>query len=99
MEYFIISIIVLTLSLFFALRIAKLNPRLMLLVCAISVFFQLIFDNYFTYLGLWIFDFSHTIGILLPVIPLENLLFGIALTIATVASWESLKEARGRHSA
>ena len=92
MEYFILSIVSIIIASFLALRIAKLDPKAIILVCAISVFFQLIFDNYFTYLGLWVFDFSHTLGILLPVIPLENLIFGISLTLATVASWELMQK-------
>ncbi|QQR92926.1 MAG: lycopene cyclase domain-containing protein [Candidatus Iainarchaeum archaeon] len=45
----------------------------------IFVVFQLIFDNYFTAQGLWVFDRAQVIGIFLPVIPIENLLFGVEL--------------------
>jgi lycopene cyclase domain-containing protein len=90
MEYTMISISVLALCLYYALAIMRLDKKSVLLVSAISVFFQLIMDNYMTFLGLWSFDFSKTLGIAVPIIPLENLLFGIALTVAVVASWERL---------
>ena len=91
MEYTILSVIFLVATFFYALY-AKINIRMLIILCFVSLFFQLIFDNYMTSLGLWIFDYSHTVGIKLPIIPLENLIFGVSLTLATVATWEILKQ-------
>ncbi len=96
MEYTIISIVVLLASLYYAIAVVKLSSKHLLIAVAISVFFQLIFDNYMTLLGLWSFDFSKTLGIAVPIIPLENLLFGASLAIATIASWESVKKNKGQ---
>ena len=88
MEYTMISAVVLLAFLYYALAVVRIPPKRLLIAVAISVFFQLIFDNFTTSLGLWHFDFSKTLGIAVPVIPLENLFFGAALAIATIASWE-----------
>ena len=88
MEYTIISVIAMAVCLYYSLIVMKLHSKRLVLISGISIFFQLIFDNYMTSLGLWIFDFSKTLGITVPIIPLENLFFGLALTIATVVSWE-----------
>jgi len=90
MEYTLLSIAALILSSYYALYIAKLDRTNLALTCAISVFFQLIFDNLMTSLGLWSFDFSYTVGLAVPVIPIENLLFGTSLAIATIASYERM---------
>lgn len=92
MEYTLISIVVLLASLYYALAVVKLSFRYLLITVAISVFFQLIFDNYMTSVGLWSFDFTKTLGLAVPTIPLENLLFGAALAIATIASWERIRK-------
>jgi len=92
MEYTILSLIAVALSFYYALFIVKLDSKLLVVTCFISVLFQLLFDNYMTSLGLWIFDYSFTLGIMVPIIPIENLLFGISLAAATVASWEALKK-------
>lgn len=69
----------------------KLPAKLLLIAGFIVVFFQLIFDNIMTAVGLWVFDFSHTIGLAVPFIPVENLVFGLALMLATISSWEANK--------
>ena len=91
MEYTFISAAVFLVSAYYAVAVVKVNRKSLALACAISAFFQLIFDNYMTSLGLWAFDFSFTLGIAIPFIPIENLLFGTSLAIATIASWERLK--------
>ncbi len=90
MEYTALSVLAFALCLYYALAVLRLDAKRLAIISSISLFFQLIFDNYMTSLGLWSFDFSKTIGLAVPVIPVENLMFGIALTIATVASWERL---------
>jgi len=94
LEYTALSLLAFGLSLYYALAVRKLDKKSLLLVCIISIVFQLIFDNIMTALGLWIFDFSYTIGLKIPMIPLENLVFGISLTIATVASWERMSQGK-----
>ena len=46
---------------------------------AVFVLFQLVLDNYFTAKGLLVFNPHTVIGIYLPFIPIENILFGIEL--------------------
>ena len=91
MEYSLISVIVFFFSAYYAIAVVKVDKKSLVAACLISAFFQLIFDNYMTSLGLWVFDFSFTFGIAVPYIPVENLLFGTSLAIATIASWERLK--------
>jgi lycopene cyclase domain-containing protein len=54
------------------------NTRL-LKTSVIFLLFQLLFDNYFTWKGLWVFDPHAVMGIFLPFIPIENLFFGLEL--------------------
>ena len=91
MEYTLISFAVLLASIYYAVAIVKIDRKNLAIACLISAFFQLIFDNYMTSLGLWSFDFSYTLGMAIPFIPLENIVFGTSLAIATIASWERLK--------
>lgn len=41
--------------------------------------FQLVFDNFFTAQGLWMFNARETMGIFVPFIPIENLFFGVEM--------------------
>lgn len=50
--------------------------------------FQLIFDNFFTAQGLWVFNASETVGIFLPFIPIENLFFGAEMLWFTLIVFE-----------
>ncbi len=59
------------------------NARL-LKTSMVFVVFQLALDNYFTSQGLWIFNPQSVIGIFLPFIPLENILFGTELLWLTI---------------
>ncbi len=43
----------------------------------VFLLFQLVFDNYFTWKEIWVFNPNEIIGIYVPFIPIENLLFGI----------------------
>jgi lycopene cyclase domain-containing protein len=89
MEYTILSALDLSAAALLAER-SKLPKRPLIAAAAIAIFFQLVFDNLMTAYGLWIFDFSKTLGIAVPVIPLENLFFGLSLMIFTVVCWERL---------
>ncbi len=60
-------------------RIITLHNERLWKTTAVFVIFQLVFDNYFTVKGLWVFNPNEVIGIFLPFIPIENLLFGIEL--------------------
>lgn len=90
MQYTVLAMIALALTLALAIR-AKLPAKPLIALAFIAVISQLIFDNIMASAGLWKFDFSQTLGIAVPVIPLENLMFGLALAIATVVSWEKRK--------
>jgi lycopene cyclase domain-containing protein len=90
MQYTLLSLLALLLALASAIYL-KLPAKPLLLLCFLSIFFQLIFDNIMTWAGLWEFDFSQTLGLSLPFIPLENLLFGLALALFMVAGWEKAK--------
>lgn len=52
--------------------------------------FQLVFDNLFTWQGIWVFNPTEVIGIYLPFIPLENLFFGLALLWGTLILYTKL---------
>ncbi|MCX8198123.1 MAG: lycopene cyclase domain-containing protein [Candidatus Micrarchaeota archaeon] len=92
MEYTIVSALVAFALIYAALR-QKIQLAPLLLASAISLSFQLVFDNLMTAAGLWSFSRSHTLGIFLPFIPLENLAFGLSLMLATIILWESKAEA------
>lgn len=61
----------------------RLSPRLVK-TTGVFLLFQLVFDNYFTSQGLWMFDVSKTLGIFIPFIPVENLVYGTALLWLTL---------------
>ncbi len=48
---------------------------------------QLVFDNLFTYFGIWEFNPQHVLGIFVPFIPLENLVFGQVLLWFTLVTY------------
>ncbi len=53
--------------------------------------FQLIFDNLFTYWGVWSFNSAETIGIFVPFIPIENLFFGLEMLCFTLIFYQKIK--------
>jgi lycopene cyclase domain-containing protein len=64
-------------------------------VLAFALLTQLIVDNLTTWAGFWNFNEQTMIGVRVPVIPFENLLFGVALFYSSIISWEfSLKMAK-----
>ena len=87
MQYTIVAVAALAITAALAIKM-RLPAKPLLAASLLAVFFQLAFDNIMTAAGLWTFDFSYTLGIAVPAIPLENLLFGLALMLATVVSWE-----------
>ncbi len=69
----------------FILRTKVIRPNARFFYTTIVfVIFQLIFDNYFTLQGLWVFNQSETLEIFVPFIPIENLLFGVVLLWGTL---------------
>ncbi|MDP2666793.1 MAG: lycopene cyclase domain-containing protein [Candidatus Diapherotrites archaeon] len=58
--------------------------RRLVFTTGIFLVFQLVFDNLFTSQGIWRFNPNAVLGIYLPIIPLENLLFGTALLWSTL---------------
>ncbi len=60
---------------------------------------QFVFDNWMAKIGFWHFNPSATLGVFVPYIPLENLLFGAALAwfaalVATRLSTQNALRAR-----
>lgn len=49
---------------------------------------QLIFDNLTVWRGFWQFNDAATLGLRIPFMPLENLLFGLSLFFFAVWLWE-----------
>ena len=72
-------------------RIIRPTPRVMYTTLTFLVF-QLIFDNFFTAQGLWIFNRAETAGIFLPFIPIENLLFGVEMLWFTLILYTHLQK-------
>lgn len=62
--------------------------RALLCALVVSILTQLVVDNLTAWRGFWSFSGQTMIGIRVPVIPFENLLFGIALFYASTVSWE-----------
>lgn len=62
--------------------------RAFLLALALALLTQLVVDNITAWRGFWSFNEEMIIGVRAPVIPFENLLFGISLFYATVILWE-----------
>lgn len=90
MEYSILTLVAFAASTYLITRLA-IPEKPLWVALAIAVFFQLVFDNLMTAQGLWAFDFSKTVGVAIPYIPLENLVFGASLFLFTVWSWEKTK--------
>jgi lycopene cyclase domain-containing protein len=61
---------------------------------AIFAAFQLVFDNLCTFLGIWKFNSQHVLGIFVPFIPIENLIFGFELLSLSVILYEFFARAR-----
>jgi lycopene cyclase domain-containing protein len=68
--------------------------KVFLCALALTLLTQLVVDNITAWRGFWSFNEKMIVGVRLPVIPFENLLFGISLFYATVISWE---RAEGEH--
>ena len=90
MEYFIASLAGLALALALAWR-QKLFSKKLFLALALAVFFQLAFDNLAVSQGFWSFPIGKRSGVLLGMIPLENVFFGVALFCVSITAWEFRK--------
>lgn len=53
--------------------------------------FQVVFDNYFTRQGLWSFNPNEIIGLFVPTIPIENLVFGMEMLWFCLIVYEYVK--------
>ncbi len=75
------------------------NHMAAMVALAVAALAQLIFDNLTVWRGFWQFKQAAISGVLLPWMPVENLLFGLALMLFTVLVWERLqtpeKQAQG----
>ncbi len=71
------------------------NQKAVLWAAGIAILVQLVFDNLTVWRGFWHFNDAATLGVRLPFMPVENLFFGVALFLFTVAVWEiALKPAK-----
>lgn len=64
------------------------NQRLMTIGIFFAIFAQFVMDNLTAWRGFWIFNDAVTLGIRVPIIPLENLIFGASLFLFTILFWE-----------
>ncbi len=67
------------------------NKKAVLLASFVAVAAQLVFDNLTVWRGFWHFNDVAMSGIRIPFMPVENLLFGLALFLFTVVMWECRK--------
>jgi len=89
-EYTLLCIVALAAAYFFdhLLETRVGRRRAFLYALAMALLTQLVVDNLTAWRGFWNFNMYMTLGVGIPVIPLENLLFGTALFYASVISWE-----------
>ncbi len=64
------------------------NPGAFLAALGLAALAQLIFDNATVRLGFWQFNEAAISGIRIPFMPVENLVFGLALFLFTALAWE-----------
>lgn len=50
--------------------------------------FQFVLDNYFTSRGLWMFNSNQMVGVFIPFIPIENILYGFELLLLAIILYE-----------
>lgn len=65
-------------------RVLRLSNRPFWSTALIFAAFQLVLDNYFTQAGIWKFNHTEVIGIFIPFIPIENLVYGFELLALTI---------------
>lgn len=70
------------------------NEKMVSVGVFLAILFQFIFDNLTAWRGFWVFDDAVTLGIRVPVIPVENLIFGVSLFLFTVLFWEIFSRKR-----
>ena len=89
-EYTLLCIVALAAAYFFdhLLETRVGRRRAFLYALAMALLTQLVVDNLTAWRGFWNFNRDMMLGMRVPVIPLENLLFGIALFYSTIISWE-----------
>jgi len=89
-EYTLLCIVALAAAYLFdhLLKTRVSSRRTFLYALALALLTQLVVDNLTAWRGFWNFNRDMMLGVRVPVIPLENLLFGIALFYSTIISWE-----------
>lgn len=71
-------------------RVLVRNNTVFWKTAAVFFVFQLVFDNLFTLLGVWSFNSAETLGIFVPFIPIENLIYGQELLAFTIILYRKL---------
>ena len=86
MEYLIFSLVGLAVALALA-YFGMLFSKRFFIALALAVLFQIIFDNLAVSQGFWSFPLQERTGLLLGLIPLENVFFGVALFCFSVFAY------------
>lgn len=91
MEYTLAAVVMLVLAMAANLRwntAVRQSPRAFAMALSLAAVAQLVFDNVTVWRGFWQFNEAAISGIRVPFMPIENLLFGLALFLFTVLAWE-----------
>jgi lycopene cyclase domain-containing protein len=65
-------------------RVLRLSNRSFWITALIFAGFQFVLDNYFTRTGIWTFNSAEVIGVFIPFIPIENMVYGFELLALTI---------------
>lgn len=68
------------------------NGKAVVAAVGIAASAQLVFDNLTVWRGFWHFNNAATLSVRIPWMPVENLLFGLALMLFTVLAWEAVEK-------
>ena len=75
-------------------RVMEFQNKAFWKTAGIFAVFQFVFDNLFTAVGVWRFDAAQTLGVFIPFIPVENMVYGFVLlgwTIVLFTFWARVK--------
>ncbi|MBI5226137.1 lycopene cyclase domain-containing protein [Candidatus Micrarchaeota archaeon] len=102
MEYTVAAVMMFLVALGLNLKfnpVFQQNKKAVIVALAVAALAQLIFDNMTVWRGFWRFNDAATVGLRIPFMPVENLLFGLALMLFTVLAWEcTAKRVNGKSS-
>ena len=88
-------VIVFLMDRFLHTRVLRVENKPFWLAAGIFLLLQLVFDNLFTAQGVWLFNRAETLNIVVPFIPIENLVFGFELFAVSIILYEYFRRPRG----